>query len=96
MKKQTLGETIASLPKLAEVLGVSVDELMQTKETGKPSDKKEEIERIISLMLKAIPLAMGVSIVVLSILEKIELYSGFSMAGIAIFCIALGLLRKQE
>lgn len=79
---------VSSLPRLAEILEVSIDELMQTKPKNSSDDKKEKIRGIMSLILKVIPLAMGVSLLALSVMKKIDLYSGFSMAGIGLACIA--------
>ena len=87
---------VSSLPRLAEILEVSIDELMQTKPKSSSDDKKEKIRGIMSLILKAIPLAMGVSLLVLSAMKKIDLYSGFSMAGIGLACIAFSLLQNDS
>lgn len=80
---------ISSIPALAEILGTSTDELLS-------ATKKEEQNRIIDLILKAVPLAMGVSLIVTSLLREINLYSGFSMTGIALFCLALLLLKSTK
>ena len=87
---------VSSLPRLAEILEVSIDELMQTKPKSSSDDKKEKIRGIMSLILKVIPLAMGVSLLVLSAMKKIDLYSGFSMAGIGLACIAFSLLQNDS
>ena len=58
---------VSSLPRLAEILEVSIDELMQTKPKNSSDDKKEKIRGIMSLILKVIPLAMGVSLLALSV-----------------------------
>ena len=87
---------VSSLPRLAEILEVSIDELMQTKPKNSSDDKKEKIRGIMSLILKVIPLAMGVSLLALSVMKKIDLYSGFSMAGIGLACIAFSLLQDDS
>ena len=43
---------ISSIPRLAEILGVSVDELMQSRTTG--PDKKENIQDTIMLVLTCV------------------------------------------
>ncbi len=86
---------VNSLPKLAEVLGVTVDELMQTKIN--PRSEKKSWENILDLILKAVPLAMGVVLIVASILDKdlsIQDVAGF--AGIGLFGISLYQLRKDK
>ena len=47
------------------------------------------MENISELILKVIPLAMGVAMTALAVMKQIDIYSGFSMAGIGLFCIAL-------
>ncbi len=77
---------IDSIPRLAEIFGISVDELMQVKERGK---EENTAENITELILKVIPLAMGVAVTALSVMKQIDVYSGFSMVGIGLFCMAL-------
>jgi len=86
---------INSIPRLAEILGVSVEELLNATQK-EPQESDQKIQNIIDFILKAIPLAMGVSLVVTSLLREIDLYSGFSMTGIALFCIALLLLKSTK
>jgi len=87
---------ISSFAKLAEVLNVSIDELMQTKTESRSADQSESIRRMIHLILKAVSLAMGVCVVVLSILKSIDIYSGFTMVGIGMVCAGVVLLQKEE
>lgn len=74
---------VNSLPKLAEILGVSVDELMQSKTKGKVQEQSSVAETI-QVILKAIPVAMGVAVTVLSALDKITSPSAFSLLGIGL------------
>lgn len=83
---------INSLPLLAETLGVSVEELLNT--TKKEEKANEKIDNIIDLILKVIPLAMGVAVVVTSVLEQIDMYSGFTMLGIGLTCIGIRQLKE--
>lgn len=84
---------INSLPKLAELLGITVEELINSKPGGEKEEGKKA-EDIVGLILRAVPLAMGVAVVVTSILGELETSSGFIMAGIAIACMAVDSLRK--
>lgn len=84
---------VNTLPKLAELFGISMDELMQLK-LGE-NNKDEEMNNIIDLILRAVPLAMGVATVVLSVLKTIDIYSGFSLLGIGLACISISLFRKN-
>jgi len=86
---------VNSLPKLAEIFGISVDELMQVKSTARLDDNTKDINGIITLVFKALSLAMGISVIVLSILEEIDVYSGFTMLGIGLTCAGIALLQKK-
>lgn len=78
---------VSSIPKLAEILHVSVDELMQGK-----TDAKEMAAgkgEIVSLALKGIALAMGIAVVVLSFLEAVETREAIGMLGLGLACLAI-------
>ncbi len=85
---------INSLPNLAEILGVTVDELMQIKKEAE--NPKQSVKDIIQLILKAVPMAMGVAVVVLSIMGELEIQSGFTMLGLGMCCIGISLLNNKE
>lgn len=85
---------VNSLPKLAEIFGVTVDELMQVKTESK--EEKKETKELVELICRAVALAMGVAVVVLSILKKIDMYSGFGMLGVGLICIAILMFWKKE
>jgi len=84
----------ATIPKLAEILDVSVEELMNVKIT--PVSERRDMENMITLILKVIPLAMGVAVAVLSILDELPVNSGLSMLGIGLACVGIYLLNKKE
>ena len=82
----------AAIPKLAQILGISLEELMNTEPVQKPGGEKAE--QVLDVALKAIPLAMGIAVTVLSFLGEMDLQSGFSMLGIGIACLAIRELKK--
>ena len=84
---------INTISKLADVLDVSVEELLKTKKQDYSNNK---IKDLINLILKAVAIAMGIGVVVLNILEKIETKSSIIMLGIGVFCIGLYLLDSNE
>jgi transcriptional regulator with XRE-family HTH domain len=85
---------INSLPNLADILGVTVDELMQIKkEAENPS---QSVQDIIQLIFKAVPMAMGVAVVVLSVMGELEIQTGFTMLGLGMCCIGISLLNNKE
>ena len=59
---------INSFPKLAEILGVSVDELLQANVSGK---EKDENKYTVDMVLKAIPLALSIGVTVLAAIDQI-------------------------
>lgn len=84
---------INTISKLADILDVSVEELLKTKKQDYSNSK---IKELINLILKAVGLAMGIGVVVLNILNKIELKSSIIMLGIGMFGIWLYLLDNNE
>ena len=87
---------VSSIPKLAEILDVSVDELMQVKTDAKEDTTKRKIDEIIDLALKGVALAMGIAVVVLSIMKQIEVESAMTMLGIGLTSLAITSLSKKE
>ena len=85
---------VSSLPRLAEVFGISVDELMQVKSESK--EEKEDVKALIATILKAVPVAMGVAVTALSALGKLDISSALSMLGIGLACAGLSLLQKNN
>lgn len=83
---------INSVPRLAEVLGISVDELLQVSKEQK--QEKPEWENILEIALRAVPLAMGVTVVVTSALGTLNFTSAVSMLGIGMACLSVAMLRK--
>ena len=83
----------ATIPKLAEILEVSVDELMNAKTI--PVSQRKGPGQIVNLVLKAIPAAMGVAVVVTSLLGQLDMKSGFTMLGIGLACTGVYLLNSK-
>ena len=54
--------------------------------------------KIFDIALKAIALAMGIAVVVLSVLDRVEMKSAISMLGIGLACLAMTQFpeRKDE
>lgn len=83
---------VNSIPKLAEVLGITVEELLnaQTKK------ERNKIDEIINIVLIGVGLAMGICVVVTSILKQIDMNSTITMIGIGMSCIAIYLLKNNK
>ena len=83
-----------TIPKLAEILGVSLEELMDAKNT--PTTGHKGAGYLLNIILKAIPVAMGVAVIVTSLLGELDIKSGFSMLGIGLACVGIYLLKNKE
>ena len=86
---------VNTIPKLAEVFEISVDELMQIRD-GSQDETKKDVTSLIHMILKAIALAMGVGVVVLSILKQLDIDSGMGMLGIGLACLAIASFAKKD
>ena len=86
---------VNTIPKLAEVFGISVDELMQIKAESQ-NESKQDVTPMIHMIMKAIALAMGVGVVVLSIFKELDVNSGIGMLGIGLACLAITSLAKKD
>ena len=84
----------ATIPKLAEILGVSVEDLLQAK--AAPVTASSNADQIINLILKAVPLALGVAVIVTSVLGELDMKSGFAMLGVGLACIGAYLLKQKD
>ena len=82
----------ATIPKLAQVLGISLEELM----TAKPAESTGHrgAEYLTDLILKAVPLAMGIAVAVTAVLGELEVTHGMSMLGIGLVCLAVRELKQ--
>ena len=84
---------INTISKLADILDVSVEELLKTKKKENPNTKMKDL---INLIFKAVALAMGIAVVVLNILNQIDVKSSIIMLGIGLVCMAIYLLDNKE
>ena len=84
---------VNSISTLAETLEIPVDELLSAK---KPDDTNATPGETVSAILKAVPLAMGVAVIVLSAIGEIDVQSSISMLGIGMVCLSVGVLSGRE
>ena len=62
---------------------------------GKWSMEKKSIGEMVNLICRAVALAMGVAVVTLSCLSRLELRSAVTMLGIGLSCAGIALLEKK-
>ena len=84
---------VITIAHLAEVLGTSVEQLLDVQPTEKVKDSPKV--DIADLILKTIPLAMGTALTVVSMMEWRNPWSAyFWMTGLAIFCLSIRQFRE--
>lgn len=86
---------IQSFPKLAEIFGVSVDELLQVKTAAKGPEQTTAIQQLVPLVLKAVALGMGVAVAVQSAMGIVTLEKSMALLGIGLACLAMASIQKQ-
>ena len=86
---------VNTIPRLAEIFGMSVDELMQIKTESANAEEKAGVREIISLIPRAVCIAMGVAVAVLSILGEMDTKTAVIMLGIGVACAGISLLEKK-
>lgn len=84
----------ATIPKIAEIFGVSVEELMNAKSI--PENRRKGAPYLLNVILKAVPTAMGIAVVVSSLLDELDMKSGFTMLGIGLACVGIYQLKTKE
>ena len=87
---------VASLPRLAEVFGVSVDELMQGRSQADARGDGEKTVALVDVILKGIAAAMSIAVAVLSLLKRIDTDSALGMLGIGLACLAISQFGKKD
>ena len=85
---------INSLPALAEILGVSVEDLMQIKKEAEAPVSK--VSEIVEIAPKAVAMAMGVAVTVLTVLNALDVKSGMIMLGIGLAGAGIALMREKK
>ena len=74
---------------------MSVDELLQIKSEAMQAEEKKPISDILSLIPKAVCLAMGVAVVVLSVLGEMDTNTAVILLGIGVACAGMSLLDRN-
>lgn len=85
---------VNSFPHLAEILNVSLDELMQGK--AEPIEKRKGRNEIVSIVFKGVALAMGITVVVLSVLNELDTRTGIIMLGLGLTSISIYCLQEKN
>ena len=86
---------IHSLPTLAQMLQVNVEELFPDQK-ARPEQKKQDNIQMKLLVFRSVALAMGVAMVVLSLLGQLDDNSGLGMAGVGLAAVSLHLFFDKK
>lgn len=82
---------VNSIPRLAETLGVSVEELMNA--APKETEEKKE-DDLVDLILRVVPFALGVAVTALGIMDEMD--AGSTLTGIGLLCVSIYQMRQNR
>lgn len=82
----------ASIPRLAEILEISVEELMTAKPEQQPGHKGAGC--LTDLILKAVSLALGIAVAVTALLGELDVRHGFFLLGLGLACLGIRQLKE--
>lgn len=87
---------VSSIPKLAEIFGVSVDTLMQVKSSTNVKTSGGKTPQLIELIFNCVALAMGVAVTSLLVMNQIDTRSAVAILGIGLASLSLAQLSKNK
>ena len=83
---------INTFPKLAELLGVSVDELLKV---NNAISENKETKDIVDLVLKAVPLGLGIGVAILASFNQLQWNEAVSLLAIAVVALSARNFREK-
>lgn len=83
---------IGSIPRLAQVLSVGVEELLNAPSEKTKSDPR--LDEIINTICKALPLALGVAVAALTAMNAIDVMDAVGLLGLGMSSIGIYLFRN--
>lgn len=86
---------INTIPKLADLFDTSVDELMQG-QTVMKENKKNRKSDIVDNVLRGLGVAMGIVVVVLSALGKVDTKAALTMLGLGLASLSISSLKDRN
>ncbi|MFS9329133.1 helix-turn-helix domain-containing protein [Streptococcus constellatus] len=86
---------INTIPKLADLFDTSVDELMQG-QTVMKENKKNRKSDIVDAVLRGLGVAMGIVVVVLSALGKVDTKAALTMLGLGLASLSISSLKDRN
>lgn len=100
----------ASLPRLAALFGLTVDQLIGGEERpvgeeqpvgeesslGRSFQGEQDLGTLFSLICKALTVALGAAAAALSALGELDSQSGFTLLGLGLACAGMALLKGEK
>lgn len=94
----------ASLPRLAALFGLTVDQLIGGEEQpvgeenslGRSFQGEQDLGALFSLICKALTVALGAAAAALSALGELDSQSGFTLLGLGLACAGMALLKGEK
>ena len=86
---------INTIPKLADLFDTSVDELMQGQTVMKENKKKGKSD-IVDTVLRGLGVAMGIVVVVLSALGKVDTKAELTMLSLGLASLSISSLKDKN
>lgn len=94
----------ASLPRLAALFGLTVDQLIGGEERpvgeesslGRSFQGEQDLGALFSLICKALTVALGAAAAALSALGELDSQSGFTLLGLGLACAGMALLKGEK
>ena len=83
---------INTFPKLAEILEVSVDELLKA---NNAISEDKETKDIVDLVLKAVPLGLGIGVALLAAFNQLQWNEAVSLLAIAVVALSARHFREK-
>lgn len=84
---------VQTLPKLAQVLGMTVEELLQAQPASPRNKEKPDLK---TTVCSCVALAMGIAVTVLSLLKQLDVQEGFGLLGVGLTALSLCQFLKKE
>lgn len=86
---------INTIPKLADLFDTSVDELMQGQTVMKENKRNGKFD-IVDTVLRGFGVAMGIAVVVLSTLGKLDTKAALTMLGLGLASLSISSLKDKN
>lgn len=85
---------IGTLPRLAELLGVSVEALLHVKSPQPQGHRGAKY--LLAIVLRAVPMALGIAVAVTAAMGELPVQAGQIMLGVGLACMGIYLLQRGE